>query len=121
MKLKPISVPADEWLDLAGFADATCWVEPSDERSPPPEKAEAPCPLPFRGTRVLLDTLLEAMPIDLRTVFVLYEIEELTMIEIASVLELPSGTVASRLRRARQVFQELSRQARERMAMKERA
>ena len=38
--------------------------------------------------------------------FVLYEIEELTMAEIASVLELPPGTVASRLRRARAAFSE---------------
>jgi RNA polymerase sigma-70 factor (ECF subfamily) len=42
----------------------------------------------------------------LRTVFVLHEFEELNMSEIASVLEIPRGTVASRLRRARQEFRE---------------
>jgi len=36
----------------------------------------------------------------------LYELEELTMVEIASVTDAPMGTVASRLRRAREQFQE---------------
>ena len=40
-------------------------------------------------------------------VFVLYEIEELTMIQIARLLGLPQGTTASRLRKARGVFQAL--------------
>ena len=54
--------------------------------------------------RAMLDRALDAMPRDLRTVFVLFEIEELTMAEISSVVEIPAGTVASRLRRARKVF-----------------
>lgn len=58
-----------------------------------------------KRARALLDELLAAMSEDLRVVFVLYEIEELTMAEIAQVLELPPGTVASRLRRARAEFQ----------------
>lgn len=57
-----------------------------------------------RRARALLDEILEAMAEDIRIVFVLYEIEELTMAEIASVLEVPPGTVASRLRRARTDF-----------------
>lgn len=51
--------------------------------------------------REVLDKLLDEMDNDLRTVFVLFELEEMTMAEIASMLELPAGTVASRLRRAR--------------------
>ena len=42
----------------------------------------------------------------LRVVFVLYEFEEMNMSEIADVLEIPRGTVASRLRRARAEFRE---------------
>jgi RNA polymerase sigma-70 factor (ECF subfamily) len=53
-----------------------------------------------------LDAILNGMAPDLRTVFVLYEIEELTMAEIAKMLDLAPGTVASRLRRARELFQE---------------
>jgi RNA polymerase sigma-70 factor, ECF subfamily len=52
----------------------------------------------------MLDRALESMEMDLRSVFVLYEIEELTMAEIAVALQIPSGTVASRLRRARADF-----------------
>jgi hypothetical protein len=49
------------------------------------------------------------MPLDLRTVFVLFELEEMPTQEIATVLDLPTGTVASRLRRAREEFQKLVR------------
>jgi len=51
-----------------------------------------------------LEQLLSKLPSDLRTVFVLFEIEGLSSPEIAGVLELPRGTVASRLRRAREIF-----------------
>lgn len=56
--------------------------------------------------RAALDAIVSALPMDLRAVFVLYEIEEMTMAEIATVLDLPSGTVASRLRRAREAFEQ---------------
>jgi RNA polymerase sigma-70 factor (ECF subfamily) len=59
-----------------------------------------------RQARDLIDSMLESMPLELRTVFVLFEMEDLTTIEIANLLELPMGTVASRLRRAREAFQE---------------
>lgn len=54
--------------------------------------------------RRMLDSVLDQLHPDLRTVFVLYEIEELSMAEIAGVLAIPQGTVASRLRRARLEF-----------------
>ncbi len=59
-----------------------------------------------KRARELLDEVLETMAPDLRMVFVLYELEELSMIEISSALEIPQGTVASRLRRARADFRE---------------
>jgi len=52
----------------------------------------------------LLDALLDAMPDDLRTVFVLHEIEQQTTAQIAEALGVAAGTVASRLRRAREDF-----------------
>ncbi|HYO93735.1 MAG TPA: sigma-70 family RNA polymerase sigma factor [Polyangiaceae bacterium] len=55
--------------------------------------------------RRVLDEVLEALPDDLRAVFILYELEEQTAAEIASMLSLPPGTVASRLRRARSAFE----------------
>lgn len=54
--------------------------------------------------RALLETFLEALPEDLRTVFVLFELEGTSMVDMATVLDLPTGTIASRLRRAREAF-----------------
>ena len=53
-----------------------------------------------------LDQALAGMSLELRSVFTLHEIEEMTMAEIASTLSLPPGTVASRLRRAREEFRD---------------
>lgn len=52
----------------------------------------------------LLDYALSALPTEFRAVFTLFEIEGLTFTEIAVALELPRGTVASRVRRARELF-----------------
>jgi RNA polymerase sigma-70 factor (ECF subfamily) len=57
-----------------------------------------------KRARQLLDELIEQLPEDTRPVFVLFELEGLTMAEIATCLDLPAGTVASRLRRARELF-----------------
>jgi RNA polymerase sigma-70 factor (ECF subfamily) len=58
-----------------------------------------------RAFDVLAD-LLDGLDEDLRQVFVLYEIEDMTMAAIAELLKVPPGTVASRLRRAREEFHE---------------
>ncbi len=57
-----------------------------------------------RRAHALLDELLEELELELRTVFVLYEIEELSTAKIAALIDVPIGTVASRLRRAREAF-----------------
>ena len=57
----------------------------------------------------VLQGVLDAMPLELRVVFVLFEIEELTMAQIADLLEIAPGTAASRLRRARQEFRSIVR------------
>jgi RNA polymerase sigma-70 factor (ECF subfamily) len=53
----------------------------------------------------VLSRILDSLDENLRDVFVLHEVEQLTMAEIAELLEMPAGTVASRLRRAREQFQ----------------
>jgi RNA polymerase sigma-70 factor, ECF subfamily len=58
-----------------------------------------------KRARLLLDETLEAMPDDLRTAFVLFELEGCTAPEVADLLGIPVGTAASRLRRARDAFQ----------------
>jgi RNA polymerase sigma-70 factor (ECF subfamily) len=52
----------------------------------------------------LCDLALSKVDPDLAEVFVLFELEELSSPEIASLLDIPLGTVASRLRRARAEF-----------------
>ncbi len=66
--------------------------------------------------RELLDRVLTAMPMDMRAVFVLFELDGFTMAEIAKSLDLSPGTVASRLRRARELFDERVQRLSQRMA-----
>lgn len=75
--------------------------EPERERSEPgPERLAQ-----LSDARRDLNLILDAMSDEQRAVFVLYELEELTVPEIASLLELPLGTVSSRLRGAREEFE----------------
>ena len=72
--------------------------------APDPEQIAA-----TRQARRLLDEILDGLSEDLRTVFLLYELEGQTTAEIATLLGAPMGTVASRLRRAREEFQSAAR------------
>lgn len=54
--------------------------------------------------RQLMDRVLSKMDASLVSVFALFELEGLSSPEIAELVGIPLGTVASRLRRARQVF-----------------
>ncbi len=58
-----------------------------------------------RRRRECLDRVLDRLAPEHREVFVLAELEDMTMAEIAAVLRIPAGTVASRLRRAREIFE----------------
>lgn len=60
-----------------------------------------------RRARALLDEVLAQMPMDLRAVFVLFELEEVPTQQIAELLGILVGTAASRLRRAREEYQKL--------------
>jgi RNA polymerase sigma-70 factor, ECF subfamily len=55
--------------------------------------------------RAALEEVLDELEMDLRAVLVLFELEEMSTAEIAATLEIPMGTVSSRLRRAREEFQ----------------
>jgi RNA polymerase sigma-70 factor, ECF subfamily len=57
-----------------------------------------------KRARQMLDRVLEKMDPALRTVFILFEFEELSVTEVSGLLGIPRGTVASRLRRARIEF-----------------
>ncbi len=60
----------------------------------------------------VLQHVLQQMPIELRLVFVLYEIEELTTPAIAAMIGVSTGTTASRLRLARERFQQIVKRVR---------
>jgi RNA polymerase sigma-70 factor (ECF subfamily) len=57
-----------------------------------------------KQTRELLDEVLAGIEEPARSVFALFELDELSMAEISARLGIPQGTVASRLRRAREAF-----------------
>jgi RNA polymerase sigma-70 factor, ECF subfamily len=80
------------------LSDADADAEVVDP-SPSPEEL-----VDRRRARSLLDEVLDAMPLEQRTVFVLFEFEELSVPEIAVLVDAKEGTVASRLRRARELF-----------------
>ena len=92
--------------------------EVAEDRAPErSEEVPSPEALADRSrVRALLDQVLESLDEDARAVFVLYEIEEMTMAEIATALELAPGTVASRLRRARGQFKDAIRRLQARTA-----
>jgi RNA polymerase sigma-70 factor, ECF subfamily len=65
--------------------------------------------------RDALDATLADMTDDLRAVLVLVEIEGLSVADLAASLEVPVGTAASRLRRAREAFTASARRVRARL------
>lgn len=72
--------------------------------------ASSPAPGPEQAAQLVqaleqLQLILDAMDLDQRAVFILYELEELTAPEIAATLGIPLGTVATRLRAARHKFE----------------
>jgi RNA polymerase sigma-70 factor (ECF subfamily) len=75
-------------------------LEGSPSPSPEPDRA-----LELRRARALLDEALGTLSDADRAVFVLAELEQLTRAEVAAALEIPEGTVASRLGRAREAVE----------------
>lgn len=74
------------------------------DRVDPRPSAEAL--LDQKRLRQMLDRVLDQLSDDLRVAFVLYELEGMSSPEIAELLAIPVGTVASRLRRAREAFEQ---------------
>jgi RNA polymerase sigma-70 factor, ECF subfamily len=72
------------------------------ERDPEPNVEQL---LDQKRMRRALDELLDGWPDEIRTAFVLFELEGLSVPEISELTDTKQGTVASRLRRARELFQ----------------
>jgi len=76
---------------------------PLDDELALPEHAPLPDQLlDERRAHALLDAVVAELPDGMREAFVLFEIEELSASEVAELLDIPIGTVASRVRRARE-------------------
>ena len=73
--------------------------DPSMEKSPENSAQRA-------QTRRLLEAQIDALPDSYRTVFVLRAVEEMSVEETASVLQIPEATVRSRFFRARSLLRE---------------
>ncbi len=70
-----------------------------------------------RQARKFLSEALDRLELDQRAVFVLFELEELSTAQIAEVLNLPPGTVSSRLRRAREEFRKITERLQKRAVL----
>lgn len=93
-----------------------------DEPEEPVDDAPGPdAVLEQREARRLLGEALDAIEIELAAVFILFELEELTTAEIARLLEIPAGTVSTRLRRAREDFKRAVLRLRRRQDMTRRS
>jgi RNA polymerase sigma-70 factor (ECF subfamily) len=82
--------------------------EVADERALATEQDPRPTAdqlLDHKRLREAFDEIVDGWTEDLRTAFVLFELEGLSAPEISQVTETKLGTVASRLRRARELFQ----------------
>jgi RNA polymerase sigma-70 factor (ECF subfamily) len=96
-------------LRVAANARRSRSARPETPESDALERTAAPVPTPEalldrKRMRELLDVALDALPDDLRTAFVLFELEGCSAPEVAALLDIPVGTATSRLRRAREAF-----------------
>lgn len=66
----------------------------------------APLPLPEKLTDQSILAALEEVPPDFRSVVILSDLEEFAYKEIAGILQIPIGTVMSRLSRGRKLLRE---------------
>ena len=89
-------------LTLVGDAQGEAEMEAGlhDETVPSPETQSE-----HRELGRQIDRAVAALPKDFREVILLREVEELSYKEIAAVIEVPIGTVMSRLARARKLLQ----------------
>src|SRR5215813_1693209 len=73
----------------------------------PDAKAESPSDATLRGeVRKVIERRIDQLPVAFRTVFVMREVEEMTVQETADCLGIPASTVRTRLFRARALLRE---------------
>jgi RNA polymerase sigma-70 factor, ECF subfamily len=90
----------------ATVAELDAMNQLADHRPSPEQELEQ------ARARELLDSALDQLPLELRTVLVLFELEGLEVRQIAELEQIPLGTASSRLRRAREEFSAIARRVR---------
>lgn len=100
------------WLYCIVTNKANDWIRAAAQARTPPEVV---CPAPDGSSDVDvsadLQRILRQLPLRSRVVLTLYYLEGLGLSEVARVLNVPAGTVKSRLHRARNEFKELWQQS----------
>jgi RNA polymerase sigma-70 factor (ECF subfamily) len=92
---------------VAPFADQSLTEFNDVEAEVPDEHTESPPSATLRAEiRRMLERRIDALPLAFRTVFVMREVEDMTVQEIAGCLSIPAATVRTRLFRARALLRE---------------
>ena len=95
------------WLQANRPADLTNLDESNDA---PDDEAQGPEALVARAIdRRMLNEAIAALPVQFREVLILRELEDLSYKDIAGIVNIPMGTVMSRLARARRLLSESMR------------
>jgi RNA polymerase sigma-70 factor (ECF subfamily) len=110
-----LRVASNELRRAQASAEATAPLDDLEwmlsDLAPTPEES-----LEQRRALRLLDAALARLPLELRTVLVLFELEGLEVGKIADIEAIPLGTASSRLRRARQEFSAIAKRLRASLA-----
>lgn len=83
-------------IDAGRAPESETPLEVADARAEPPADAAWRAEM-----RRLIERRIDELPLDFRTVFVLREVEDLSVEDVAASLQIPEATVRSRLFRAR--------------------
>jgi RNA polymerase sigma-70 factor (ECF subfamily) len=91
------------WLHRIAYHEYTHWLRSRREHAPLEAALDVPAPQPAtEWATLLLPRALARLSDEHRETFLLYHVQELSVSEVATVLNLPEGTVKSRLFAARQ-------------------
>jgi RNA polymerase sigma-70 factor, ECF subfamily len=87
-----------------GLQSTVAFDEEDPEASPPREGPTPESRLIEQADRAMVRQALEDLPVHFREILLLCEVEEMSYQEIAETLSIPTGTVMSRLSRARKAL-----------------
>lgn len=96
------------WLHRIAYHEYTHWLRSRRNEAPLDAAAEIADTRAMQGLQtVYLARALAQLSEELRDTFLLFYVQELSVAEVAAVLDLPPGTIKSRLFTARQRLREL--------------